>query len=47
MTTTLAANRITPVRETQYLAIDTDRVDPATSAAQTSTATVTINVTGS
>ena len=30
----------------EYLAIDTDRVDPATSAAATSTATVTINVTG-
>ena len=31
----------------EYLAIDIDRVDPTTSAAQTSTTTVTINVTGS
>jgi hypothetical protein len=31
----------------EYLAIDIDRVNPATSAAQTSTATVTISVTGS
>jgi hypothetical protein len=31
----------------EYLAIDIDRVNSATSAAQTSTATVTINVTGS
>jgi hypothetical protein len=31
----------------EYLAIDVDRIDPTTSAAATSTATVTINVTGS
>ena len=31
----------------EYLAIDIDRVNPSTSAAQTSTATVTIHVTGS
>jgi hypothetical protein len=30
----------------EYLAIDIDRVNPTTSAAQTSTATVTIDVTG-
>ena len=31
----------------EYLSIDTERVDPTTGAAKTSTATVTINVTGS
>jgi len=43
--------KISPVTGKQddgeYLAIDIDRVNPSTSAAQTSTATVTIHVTGS